>query len=348
VRQRGPHPLPLFLAIAARVCAGDRARLADVLKGLARYQALPPALPRPLAPEVLRVGGVVLRDHGGTGGDRTGGEGRPVLVVPSLINPPHVLDLGPGRSLLAGLRARGLRPLMLDWGMPEPLGLAALVAERLVPVLEGLGEPVPVLGYCLGGTLAVALAALAPVERLALLAAPWHFSGYEDTAQAQLADWWAQVAALAAPLGAVPMEMVQPAFWALDEAGLVAKYARLVRADADTLAVFAELEDWSNSGVPLALAAAGELADGLFGADLSGRGQWRVGGERVDVGRLKLPVLDVIAGRDRIVPAAAALSRGGVGTPLLLPAGHVGMVVGRRGQDMLWAPLAAFLGGDGG
>lgn len=342
MRARGPHPLPLFLAIAARVCAGDRARLADVLKGLARYQALPPALPRPLAPEVLRVGGVVLRDHGKAGAD---GAGKPVLVVPSLINPPHVLDLGPGRSLLAGLRAQGLRPLMLDWGQPEPLGLGALVSERLVPLLAGLGETVPVLGYCLGGTLAIALAAVAPVERLALLAAPWQFSGYEEMARARLADWWGQVATLAAPLGAVPMEMVQPAFWALDEAGLVTKYARLASADEAALAVFAELEDWSNSGVPMALAAAAELADGLFGADLSGRGQWRVGGERVDAGQMKLPVLDVIAGQDRIVPAAAALSAGGLGTPLRLPAGHVGMVVGRRAPEMLWAPLAAFLGG---
>ena len=335
------------------MCAGDRARLAEVLAGLARYQALPPALPRPLAPEVLRVGGVVLRDHGEGGG---GGEGagKPVLVVPSLINPPHVLDLGPGRSLLAGLRARGLRPLMVDWGMPEPLGLSALVAERLAPLLAGLGERVPVLGYCLGGTLAVGLAGvgLAAVERLALLAAPWHFAGYEAAARAQLADWWRQVAVLAGPLGAVPMEMVQPAFWALDEAGLVAKYARLAEADDEALALFAALEDWSNSGVPVALAAAAELADGLFGEDLTGRGEWRVGGELVAPARLRVPVLDVIAARDRIVPASAALSAGvgsagGVGTPFQLPAGHVGMVVGGRAPDMLWRPLAAFLGGDG-
>ena len=322
------------------MCAGDRARLAEVLRGLARYQALPPALPRPVAPEVLRVGGVVLRDHGE-------GAGKPVLVVPSLINPPHVLDLGPGRSLLAGLRARGLRPLMVDWGMPEPLGLGALVAERLAPLLAGLGEKVPVLGYCLGGTLAVGLAGVAAVERLALLAAPWNFSGYEAAARAQLADWWGRVAVLAGPLGAVPMEMVQPAFWALDEAGLVAKYARLADASDEALALFAALEDWSNAGVPVALAAAAELADGLFGEDLTGRGQWRVGGELVAPARLRVPVLDVIAARDRIVPASAALSAGGVGTPLQLPAGHVGMVVGGRAPDMLWAPLAAFLGGDG-
>ena len=340
MRLRGPHPLPLFLAIAARVCAGDRARLADVLAGLARYQALPPALPRPLAPDVLRVGGVVLRDHGL-------GKGQPVLVVPSLINPPTVLDLTPAQSLLGAMAAAGLRPLMVDWGLPEPLGLGALVAERLLPLLEGLGEPVPVLGYCLGGTLAVALTSLAGerASRLALLATPWRFSGYEETARRQLSDWWAGAESMASSLGAVPMELLQPAFWSLDEAGLVAKFARLAGLTAEEADAFALLEDWSNTGAPLALTAARELAGALFAEDRPGHGLWEVGGERADPARIAGPVLDIIASRDRIVPPAAALSTTGIGVPLGMAAGHVGMIVGRQAPAMLWAPLTGFLRG---
>jgi len=54
-------------------------------------------------------------------------------------------------------------------------------------------------------------------------------------------------------------------------------------------------------------------------------------------------VLDVIAGRDRIVPGETALSVGGVGTALRLDSGHVGMIVGRRAPEMLWGPLARWL-----
>ena len=41
-----------------------------------------------------------------------------MLVVPSLINRPYILDLAPGRSLLRWLAAQGLRPLLMDWGTP--------------------------------------------------------------------------------------------------------------------------------------------------------------------------------------------------------------------------------------
>ncbi len=310
----------------------------QALAGLARYQAMPAAKPRPERPVVACSGTVCLRDYGTDGG-------QPLLVVPSLINPPTVLDLAPGNSLLAALAGAGLRPLLVDWGtVPEPLGLAALVEARLLPLLRELGEPVPVLGYCLGGTLATALAARAPVTRLALMATPWHFDGYDETARAQLADWWRAAAPMAEGMGALPMELVQPAFWGLDEAALVEKYVRLASADMARLEAFAALEDWSNSGPPLSLAAASEMA-GFFAEDAPGLGRWQVGGAPVLTSALTMPVLDVVAMQDRIVPPAAALSREGGAGRLEIAAGHVGMIVGRQAEMTLWQPLTDWLKG---
>lgn len=335
-RLRGPHPLPLFLGLAARQCGDDRDRLARVLAGLRRYQQAAPAAPRATRPEVACIGTVTLRDHGGSG--------RPVIIIPSLINPASVLDLAPGNSLLAALAATGLRPLLVDWGDTEPLGLESLIAERLVPLITGLGEPVPVVGYCMGGTFGIAAAALAgpAVSRLALLATPWHFDGY-GAARERLAEWWAQARPMAEPLGVMPIDLLQPAFWSLDEAGVVAKYERLAAASEADVAAFAMLEDWSNTGTPLSLAAARGLAETLFADNAPGRGAWRVGGERIDAARLGLPILDVIARRDHIVPAAAALTTNGPGQPLVLEAGHVGMIVGGGAPALLWQPLAGWL-----
>lgn len=339
-RARGPHPLPLFLAHATRACAGDRERLARILTGLRRYQEAPPAPARAPRPVVAQAGTVTLRDHGGAG---------PVMVmVPSLINPPSVLDLAPGNSLLDGLAARGLRVFSVDWGVTEPLGLADLVEDRLVPLLAGLGAPVAVAGYCLGGTLAVAAAARLGdrVTRLALLATPWHFGGYEAQPRAAMADWWAGAGPLATGLGALPMELLQPAFWELDSAALAAKYERFAELpDGPAAEAFVTLEDWSNTGQPLSLAAARGLAEDLFRDDLPGRGAWCVGSAGVDAAALRVPILDIIAGRDRIVPPGAALSTRGIGTALPLDAGHVGMVVGGRAPQILWDPLARWLRG---
>jgi polyhydroxyalkanoate synthase len=325
-RSPGPHPLPIFLATLQAACADDPARLAAALAGLARYQQAPRPVPPPKRPEIARIGEVSLR---GTPGPR------PVVIVPSLINPAHVLDL-PGRSLMAHLESAGLNPLIIDWGgSPEPLGLAALVSERLAPVVNGLGQPVAMLGYCLGGTLALALAAHIPITRLALIATPWHFAGYGDGQRARLAEWWASAQPLAQTMGQLPIDLLQPAFWSLDPTGVVAKYVRLATANADDLADFVRLEDWANGGTPLSLPATQDLAA------LYASGRW----DGVDATAITAPILDVIAGADRIVPPQAAVSALGIGTALQLDAGHVGMVVGRRARGLLWEPLADFLGG---
>lgn len=336
-RQRGPHPLPIFLASVAATCAGDVARLDRVLAGLRRYQAAPLAVPRAKGTIVAQAGTVTLRDHG------TGG-GYPVVLVPSLINPPDILDLAPGNSLIGALAAAGFRPLLIDWGNTEPHGLGAAVSARLVPLVGGLGVPVAMVGYCLGGTLAVAAAQLLGdrVSRLALLATPWNFGGYDATARAGMADWWAAAAPIARQLALVPMELLQPAFWSLDPAALAGKFARFGDA-AGSPDDFVRLEDWANGGAPLSLAATRDLAETLFAADETGRGTWSVGGVRIDPAGLACPILDVIAVRDRIVPAATAITAAGPGTPLCIDAGHVGMVVGRRAPAALWKPLAAWL-----
>ncbi|MBL7373670.1 alpha/beta hydrolase, partial [Escherichia coli] len=77
------------------------------------------------------------------------------VFVPSLINPPFILDLAPGNSLLEWLAAQGLRPLLVDWGAPAPedrgQGIDHHVAGLLLPLLDALGEPPLLAGYCLGG-----------------------------------------------------------------------------------------------------------------------------------------------------------------------------------------------------
>jgi polyhydroxyalkanoate synthase len=185
--QHGPRPLILFLDMVARETAGDPARMARVLAGLRAYQeALRP--PESVSmPAVAELHGARLRDYGG--------DGPPVLFVPSLINPPTVLDL-PDRSLLRWLAGRGHRVLLLDWGVDvairRHLSIADHVADILLPLAAGLDRPPTLVGYCLGGTMAIAAAALAPVPRLATIAAPWHFGSYPDAARSRMADLWAQ------------------------------------------------------------------------------------------------------------------------------------------------------------
>jgi polyhydroxyalkanoate synthase subunit PhaC len=318
--ERAPRPLPLFLELVRQVSERDPEMARAALAGLRSYEAAPRRERPSPKPEVARVRGAALRDHGGAG--------PPLVLVPSLINPPRILDLDDDVSLTAALARMGRRVLLLDWGTADDrsgLSVAEHVEQLLLPLLRSIGEPVALVGYCLGGTMAIAAANLTRVERLATIAAPWTFSNYPESSRRALNEMWVQSEAAADQLGALPMEVLQAAFWSLDPERTVRKFAEFGRLDPASAEArrFIELEEWANEGEPLPYAAARELIEDLFGRDLPGSGQW-LGSDRPIV-----PVLHLTAEHDRIAPAATAPA----GERISIPSGHVGMIVGSaRGQ----------------
>ena len=264
-----------------------------------------------------------------------------------------MLDLTHERSLLRWLATQGVRPYLIDWGAPgeEERGfdLNAYITRRLIPLIEALGEPVTLVGYCLGGTLATAAARLSPaVERLALLAAPWVFGAYEDAQRQSLAAFAAQSEPLAQSLGVFPTEALQATFWALDPALMERKFAAFAEMDAASpeASAFVALEDWANTGAPLSLPAARQLVGDFFGRDTPGTRQWEINGTAIDPAAITVPALVVSARTDRIVPLASSAPLADLlpsAASLVVDAGHVGMVVSRRAPSLLWEPLARWL-----
>jgi polyhydroxyalkanoate synthase len=289
-------------------------------------------------PVVAQVGRARVHDYGGAGA--------PVLFVPSLINPPDILDLDEERSLLRWLATQGVRPLLLDWGTPDAeerdLSIGGHIETVLLPLIDTLGKDVALAGYCLGGTMALAAAALRPIRSLTLIAAPWRYGAYPPEMRAALADLWNQSEAATDALGVLPMEVLQAAFWRLDPGRTIAKYESFGRRAPDELGsrAFVRLEDWANDGPPLTRGAARELMLDLYLDDRSGKGEWQVGGRRIDLAAIACPVLEIVSTSDRIVPAASAA---GVGERIDLSLGHVGMIVSGRAKEALWKPLAAKL-----
>jgi polyhydroxyalkanoate synthase len=316
------------------VSARDPKLAADALAGLRAYEQAPRRERPPPRPEVSRIRGATLRDHGGSG--------PPAVLVPSLINPPRILDLDSEVSLTAAIAGMGRRALLVDWGKADDrseLTVAGHIETLLLPLLRSIEEPAALVGYCLGGTMAIAAAALAPVERVATLAAPWNFALYPDASRAALQDMWRHSQAAAQSLGALPMEVLQAAFWSLDPERTVRKFAEfghLDPASADARR-FIELEEWANEGEALPYPAAQELVENLFGKDLPGSSGWTVCGQLAS-DRLTVPALHLTAERDFIAPPQTAPA----GEVVAIPSGHVGMIVGSA-RIRLHEALRAFL-----
>ncbi len=278
----------------------------------------------------------------------------PILMIPSLINRHYVLDLMPGRSLVAYLVAAGHDVFVIDWGTPadedrylsfdeicdryigRAVRRAAALAQR---------EAVHLLGYCLGGTLATIYAAARPerVRSLVALAAPIDFR------QAGILGAWTQsphfdVDALVAATGLVPWPLMQASFHLLRPTlGMSKAVGVLDRLWDDAfLDGFFALETWGNDNVSFPGACYRRYIAELYRDNALIEGRFRLSGEPVDLGRMRCPVLAVTFAHDHIVPpasAAALVARVPGAEQLELTGGHVGAVVSRKASEALWPAL---------
>ncbi len=282
-----------------------------------------------------------------------------VLVVPSLINRYYILDLDQGASFLGFLAEKGFRPLVIDWGRPGPVEreftLTDYIAGRLERALQASlthvsASSLPVIGYCMGGTLVTALAGRKPdaVSAVVALATPWDFHAGEPDRARTLARLMKPVMPMIDHWGDLPLDTIQALFAALQPLGAMRKFERFARLDQSSRAAraFVAVEDWLNDGVPLSAPVARDCLIGWYGENRPGKGTWRIAGLPVAPQALNVPSLHMVPGDDRIVPpeSAEALAALMAGSDSLKPAiGHIGMMSSRRAGQTVWQPIADWL-----
>jgi len=341
------------LAVAPEAVAQAALRRLQAFEAaVARYRAHP--FRREAGPErvVARRGAARLICHG---------EGaRTALIVPSLVNRYHVCDLAGRRSFARWLAARGWRVLIVDWGAPGSRERQFDCTGYIRNVLEPVGRdaarfgarPPVVIGYCMGGLLALAVAARAPalLSGLALLAAPWDFHGAGRAEARRIALAGAAFADLFAGAGEMPVDALQSCFYALDPMLTPRKFLAFgkLAPGSEAERAFVELEDWVNDGVPLAAPVARECFAGWYGRNDTVRGAWRIAGRPVRPDAVSLAAWVVAPTGDRIVPPASTLALGRalpnatVRRPRL---GHIGLMASASAARRVWRPLLDWMNG---
>jgi polyhydroxyalkanoate synthase len=150
--------------------------------------------------------------------------------------------------------------------------------------------------------------------------------------------------------GNVPAAVIQQGFRTLNPTADVTRYVTLWEKlwDDEYVAAYQAMTGWSQHHIPFPGAAFRQTVDMLIrGNGMIADRIW-LGGDRVHLADVACPFLSVVAERDNIVPlAAAAPLIDLVGSDdrheLRLPAGHIGLVVGRTAKKTTVPTIIGFL-----
>lgn len=342
-------------AFKAAVAAEAAHRVTQFGAGVAQFQIAERKATRPPLPTIWQDGSTRLL-HAAR--KNKSSKSPPVILVPSLINRAAILDLSPNRSLTRHLQSQNIDTYLVDWDAPGVTehdftlaGYVARLARIRDHVTDQTGAKPALVGYCMGGLLALAVAAQAPdkVAALALLATPWDFGAVADAPRRLLAASMPTLERVINVGGTLPVDVLQAMFASLDPGATVRKFRRFADIDPKSAEAhaFIALEDWLNDGVPLAGAVARACLKDWYIDNATNNGTWHVGGHLIDPAKLDIPSLAVIPSGDVIVPPASAQALANAlphCKTITAKAGHIGMVAGSGAKRALYAPLSTWLG----
>ncbi|MDP9126687.1 MAG: alpha/beta fold hydrolase [Pseudomonadota bacterium] len=345
-----PEASPAFEQALAREAV---ARSRRFIKGVKAYQQSTVRRTAPFGPVIWQEGSTSLRDY-----NPRQTELPIVLVIPSLINRFEILDLDRQNSFLRALAAHGFRPLVVDWSEPGTaemnFDVTSYVTRRLVPILEAItatgGPAVHMVGYCMGGLLALALASRCPQQTrtLTLMATPWDFHKPDPEIGPQYLALSDRIEPQLQAIGHLPVDFIQSLFAVFQPMQIVNKFteAAAYPPHSPEARHFVLLEDWLNEGVPLTAPVARDALRGWYGENRTAEMEWSVAGERVDPRLIAKPVYVIAPDKDRIVPPESAkpLARLFPHATLHEPMmGHIGLVASRNAPQQVWAGLFKWL-----
>ncbi|NZA27396.1 class III poly(R)-hydroxyalkanoic acid synthase subunit PhaC [Luteimonas sp. SJ-92] len=273
----------------------------------------------------------------------------PLLICYALVNRPYMVDLQSDRSIVKNLLALGEDVYIIDWGYPDRsdrfLDLEDYIGRFLGGAVDHLCDAhgldsINLLGICQGGAFSLCYAALHPerIRNLITMVTPVDF----HTPDNMLSNWTREmdVDLFVDTLGNVPADMMNFCYLTLKPWRLfVQKYVGLVDILDDRKSVedFLRMEKWIFDSPDQAGEAFRQFIKQFYQGNGFVNGGIEIGGREVHLGMVEMPILNIFAEQDHLVPPAASRAlRGLVGSDdyseLSFRGGHIGIYVSGRAQ----------------
>ncbi len=286
--------------------------------------------------------------------------GVPVMIVYALVNRQYMLDLQPDRSFIRNLLKLGLDLYIIDWGYPTKVDMYLTMDDYINGYLDNCVDAirsqagcdkVSLMGICQGGTFSAIYSALHPekVQNLVTLVAPVDFA----TNDGLLFNWskCMNVDALVDNYRVIPGDILNEGFLMLMPFNLnIKKYIDMldVMEDKDKLLNFLRMEKWIFDSPGQAGECLRQFVKDCYQGNKLAKGELMLGEHRVNLRRITMPLLNIYASADHLVPPAATKPLNDlVGsedkTLYEFQGGHIGVFVGSRSQKELAPAIAGWL-----
>ncbi len=290
----------------------------------------------------------------------------PLLISYALVNRPYMVDLQSDRSLVKNLLELGIDVYIIDWGYPRRVDRYRTLDDYInfyldtfvdvIRVRHDL-EAINLLGICQGGVFSLCYSALHPekVKNLVTMVAPVDFHVEEG-----LLNRWAgctygpkamDVDLMVDAMGNIDGDFMNYGYLMLRPFSLgVGKYLDLVDTmnDPKKLENFLRMEKWIFDSPDQAGEAYRQFMKDFYQQNKLVKGEVELGGRRVDLGNVTMPVLNIYAEQDHLVPPASSQAlREHVSSEDFsersFPVGHIGMYVSGKVQKDLPPTIADWL-----
>jgi polyhydroxyalkanoate synthase len=274
--------------------------------------------------------------------------GPPILAFIGLVSRSYVLDLHAGNSYVERLLQAGHSVYLLDWGVPDEADAQSTLATYALDLLpravaallrHANADDVILTGYCMGGCLALsALGAGAdiPVRALVTMASPMDFTQVVNFVE-PIRNGTVDPESLIDDSGNLPASLVFRSFAIRHPTADLVQAANLWQNlwNDEYVLGYQAMNEWIADHIPMPGGVFRDIVRWWIGENGFMTGRYQLGTRRVQLSRIRCPVLCVLAERDEVVPAAAASPLPGLLTGtraelLTLPAGHISITCGRQ------------------
>ncbi|UCH88847.1 MAG: class III poly(R)-hydroxyalkanoic acid synthase subunit PhaC [Thermoplasmata archaeon] len=286
----------------------------------------------------------------------------PLLVIYALINKPYILDLQPDKSVIRNLLSKGFDIYLIDWGTPSDsdkyLDFEDYVERYIDDVVNIICEcngvtSISILGYCIGGTLSAIYTALHPekVRNFIMMASPVYFDTKDGLLHIMTDRQYFDADVIVDSIGNLPPNMLNSSFLMLDPVeNFINKYSTFFNNMDNRQFVerFLRMEHWIFDSIPMTGEFYRRYIKELYQQNLLAKNEFYVGEKCVDLRKINMPVLNIIAKRDTQVPEVASAKLNELISSkdkkiILFSSGHIGLSVGKKAHNELWPEVAAWL-----